>query len=49
MIYLGTGSLPWINIGVKHSVEDRYTTILLAKQHLFNMNGLNNKKDTRFS
>ncbi len=31
MLYMATGTLPWMNIGVKHSVEDRYQSVLSAK------------------
>ena len=31
MLYMGTGSLPWSNIGVRNSVEDKYLAIMLAK------------------
>lgn len=49
MLYLGMGTLPWMNIGVKHSIEDRYGTILLAKQQLFAEKRDVNRKDSRFS
>ena len=31
MLYLAIGTLPWMNIGIKQSVEDMYSAIKMMK------------------
>lgn len=35
MMFMALGTLPWSNIGIRNSVEDKYTAIMMAKQELF--------------